>query len=89
MRIRLRRWWRRQAEDALPPTPRGQRLMVAAAAIGVTLLIGAGLLLPHLEFRRIQQASDALKPCAPGQSRDCVGGTMGVILTGPASSPRN
>lgn len=63
--------------------------MVAAAAIVITLVIGTGLLLPQLEFQRIQQASEALKPCAPGQSRACVGGTMGVIVAPPASSPRN
>jgi hypothetical protein len=87
--MRIRSLWRRRDDGGLPPTPRGQRLLVAAAALAVTLVIGAGLVMPHVEFMRHRQAADALKPCAPGRTRDCVGGAMGVIVAPPASSPRN
>lgn len=88
--MRIRRLWRRRADDdGLPPAPYGQRLLVAAAALAVTLVIGAGLVMPHVEFLRTRQTSDALKPCAAGQTRECVGGAMGVIVAPPASSARN
>lgn len=86
---RIRRFWRPSADDGLPPAPRAQRLLMAAAALEVTLVIGAGLMMPHVEFLRARQTADALKPCAPGQPRDCVGGVMGVIVAPPASSARN
>jgi hypothetical protein len=89
IRFRIHRFWRRRDgrdPGGLPPAPRGQRLLVAGAAIAITLVIGAGLLMPHIEFLRHRQTADALKPCAPGQTRNCVGGTMRVIVT-PASSP--
>jgi hypothetical protein len=90
VRFRIRPFWRRRVDDAgLPPPPRGQRLLVAGAAIAITLAIGAGLLMPHLDFLRTRRSADALPPCAPGQTRDCVGGAMGVLVAPAASSPRH
>jgi hypothetical protein len=84
----MRRFWRRRAEnaDGLPPRPKSQRLIVAAVALATTLLIGAGLIAPHLDFLRARREAAQPKPCAPGQTRDCVGGTMGVIVAPPAPS---
>jgi hypothetical protein len=86
VRIRLR--WRR-GERFRPTTPR-QRLVIVAAAVGITLLIGTAMLSRHVEYLRAKLAHrDAAEPprCAPGQTEGCVGGTMGVIVVTPASAP--
>jgi hypothetical protein len=82
----------RREDDGLPPTPRTQRLLVAAAAVAITLTIGLAIISPHLDFLRARSVADPVRPCAPGQTRDCVGGTMGVIAApsaAPASSARH
>jgi hypothetical protein len=83
---RIRRFWRRQEPDGLPPTPRGQRVLLAGAAVVMALAIGFALLMPHVEFLRWQRAADPVRPCAAGQSKDCVGGTMGVVVVAPPAS---
>jgi hypothetical protein len=84
--IRKPRWLRRRVEgDDLPPPPARQRLIVAAAAIALTAVIGAGMLAPQIEHMRAKQRAAQPKPCAAGQTRDCVGGTMSATLVTPAA----
>jgi hypothetical protein len=83
--------WRRRAggaQEGLPHPPRGQRVLVAGAALIVTAVIGIALVGPHVEFLRHKKAADVLKPCAPGQTRDCVGGITSVIVAPSASASR-
>jgi hypothetical protein len=87
MKLRLRR--PPADSDELPRTPRATRVLIAVAALTITLVIGIGLLAPHLAFVRAQRSADPVRPCAPGQAADCVGGTMGVIVAPPASSARH
>jgi hypothetical protein len=88
--IRKPRWLRRRSDDdddnELPPPSRRQRLIVAAAAVGITVAIGAALLAPHFESMRAKQLGAQPKPCGPGQTRDCVGGTMNAVIVAPAAS---
>jgi hypothetical protein len=84
VKLRLRR--DRGGSDGLPPTSRTQRLLVTAAAVAITLTIGLALVSPHLDFLRARSVADPVRPCAPGQTRDCVGGTMGVIAAPSAAS---
>jgi hypothetical protein len=91
MRIAIRRprWLRRRGDDddnELPPPSRRQRLLVALAAVAITLGIGAAMLKPQLEYLRARRLADQPKPCAPGQTRDCVGGTMNAVIVAPAAS---
>lgn len=86
MKIRLP--WRR-GPHFRPTTPR-QRLVIVAAAVGTTLLIGTAMLSRHVEYLRAKLAHRAASEpprCAPGQTQGCVGGTMGVIVVPPASAP--
>lgn len=86
MRIRFTR----RRGPRFKPTTRRQQLVIVAAAVAVTLLIGTAMLSRHVEFLRAKYARrDAAEPprCAPGQTQDCVGGTMGVIVVPPASAP--
>jgi hypothetical protein len=62
--------------------------MIAAAAIAITLLIGLAILAPHLNSLRERDRAAAPKPCAPGQTQNCIGGTMGVVIVAPAAASR-
>lgn len=85
--IRRPRWLRRRSHDDMPPPPRRQRLAIAALAVVLTAVLGAALLRPQLELMQAKQAASQPKPCAPGQTRDCVGGTMNATLVvAPAAS---
>jgi hypothetical protein len=89
VRIRIRKFWRRRRNpDDLPPAPASRRLGLAAAAVAITALLGMGLLGPHLDFLRAKRGAEQPRPCAPGQTADCIGGRMGVIVAPAASSPR-
>jgi hypothetical protein len=60
-----------------------------ALALAVTLILGTGLLRPQLELMRAKHDAAQPRPCAPGQARDCVGGTMEAVIVAPrASAPR-
>jgi hypothetical protein len=86
--MKFRLPWRRSPR--FRPTPPRQRLLIVAAAVGITLLIGTAMLARHVEFLRAKLARrDASEPprCAPGQTEGCVGGTMGVIVVPAASAP--
>jgi hypothetical protein len=86
VRIRLR--WRRRARQAddLPPSSARQRLLVALAAIAITGVIGSAMLAPQLALLKHKWLAAQPKPCAAGESRGCVGGTMPLIVL-PASAP--
>jgi hypothetical protein len=84
--IRKPRWLRRRRDDDLPPPSRRQRLLLAAAAVVVTVAVGAAMLSPQIEHMRARQRAAQPKPCAPGQTRDCVGGTMSATIVAPAAS---
>ncbi|MDH4060972.1 MAG: hypothetical protein OEU94_09185 [Aquincola sp.] len=84
--IRKPRWLRRRRDDDLPPPSRRQRLIVAAAAVVVTAALGAALLAPQLELMRAKQRAALPKPCAPGQTSGCVGGTMNAAIVAPGPS---
>jgi hypothetical protein len=86
MNMRSLRFWRRDEADGLPRTPRRQRVLLAVAAVAMALTIGGALLMPHVAFVRWQRTADPVRPCAAGQSKDCVGGTMGVTVVAPAAS---
>ena len=85
MRIRLRR--RKAAADELPPASPRQRLLVALAAVLITLVIGGAMLAPQLESMRHKWQAAQPKPCAAGQERGCIGGTMPLIMLPAASAP--
>jgi hypothetical protein len=84
--IRKPRWLRRRRDDDLPPPSPRQRLIVAAAAVVATAAVGTAILAPHLEAMRAKQLAAQPKPCAPGQTRDCIGGTLNAIIVAPAAS---
>lgn len=85
--VRKPRWLRRRSADdgGLPPPSRRQRLIVAAAALALTAVIGAGILAPQLALMRAKQHAAQPRPCAAGQTRDCVGGTMSATVVAPAA----
>ncbi len=83
--VRRPRWLRRRRDDGLPPPSRRQRLIVAAAAVALTALIGAGILAPQIEHMRARQRAAQPKPCAAGQTHDCVGGAMSATIVAPAA----
>lgn len=86
--IRKPRWLRRRSDDAnqLPPPSRRQRLLVAAAAVAITVAVGAAMLSPQIELMRAKQRTAQPKPCAPGQTRDCIGGAMNALIVPQAAS---
>lgn len=85
--VRKPRWWRRrQGDDELPPVSPRQRLIVAAAAVLTTLAVVAAMLAPQLELMRAKQQAAQPRPCAPGQTRDCIGGALDATIVAPAAS---
>jgi hypothetical protein len=70
----------------MPRPPARQRLLVAAAAVAITLGIGAAMLKPQLEYLRARRLADQPKPCGQGQTSGCVGGTMNAVIVAPAAS---
>jgi hypothetical protein len=49
-------------------------------------VIGVLVIGPHLDFLRARREAAVPKPCAPGQTRGCIGGTMSVIVPPAAAS---
>ncbi|MDH4051867.1 MAG: hypothetical protein OEU93_09825 [Rubrivivax sp.] len=86
MRIRLRLPWRRRRPDDLPTASLRQRLLVALAAVVITVVIGMAMLAPQLDLMRHKWLAAQPKPCAAGQDSGCIGGTMPLIVL-PASAP--
>jgi hypothetical protein len=84
--IRRPRWLRRRRDGDLPPPSRRQRLLFAAAAVAITAAMSAAMLSPQYELMRAKQRMAQPAPCAPGQTRGCIGGTMDATIVGPAAS---
>lgn len=84
--LELKRMAHRPGPDEMPAPPARQRLLVAAAAVAITLVIGVLMVGPHLDFLRARREAAVPKPCAPGQTSGCVGGTMSVIVAPAAAS---
>ncbi len=87
MRIRFRLPFKRGSQ--FKPTTGRRRLVIVGLAVAMTLTIGGAMLSRHAQFVGASQLRENAEPprCAPGQTTGCVGGTMGVIVVPPASSP--
>ncbi len=77
-----------EPKNDFQPLSRRFRLGLVLAALVAALLTAVAMLTPHLklmEAKRQAKAAD-VRPCAPGQTTGCVGGTMGVLVVVPAGS---
>jgi hypothetical protein len=76
-------------EKPYRPTSGRQRLIILALAIAMGITVLLVMLGPQLRFMRADhdRRSADKPPCRPGQTTDCVGGTMGVIVTPEAPLP--
>jgi hypothetical protein len=76
--------------DRYVPSSRGQRLGLAALAVGTAGVILGSMVLTDAEYLAAKLGfGRADRPlCAPGQTEDCVGGKTEVIVTpvAPAAS---
>lgn len=78
-------------DDYLAPSWR-KRALILLLAVTTALTIVYVLLIPPTPVPRVapQPPADVAR-CAPGQTKDCVGGTAGVIVaprSASASAPR-
>jgi hypothetical protein len=67
------------------PLSRSRRLLILLLATATAVAIVMTLLDPPAGVRRTRRLP---APCAPGQSRDCIGGTVAAygVPPGPAAS---
>jgi hypothetical protein len=72
----------RPIEKPYRPTSGRQRLIILALAIAMGITVMLVMLGPQLRFMQADhdRKSADKPPCQPGQTADCVGGTMGVIM---------
>jgi hypothetical protein len=75
--------------EEFPPTPWRRRLLILLLAVGTALTIAVLMLVPPGGIRRKLPLPppDAAR-CAQGQTQDCVGGTVQVIVAPAASAAR-
>lgn len=79
-----------EPEALIPPFPRmpwRRRLLSIGLAIATAITIVLTLLSPPGGVKRHKPPPPPdVARCAPGQTKDCVGGMAGVILTPPAAA---